>query len=87
MDRGLAAHYLALYRVEKEIFATDNRCTHGLAPLCDGYLDGHIIECPMHQGRFDVRTGRCVAAPVTKELRTYPVRVVDGFVEVLLETS
>lgn len=68
---------IALYSVEGEVYATDNLCTHGHARLCDGFLDGHEIECPLHQGKFDVRSGAAVCAPVTEGIRTYPVRI-DG---------
>ena len=54
----VAGRDIALYSVEGEIYATDNICTHGHARLCDGFLEGHEIECPLHQGRFDVRTGQ-----------------------------
>ena len=73
---------IALYRVDGEIFATANLCTHGLARLSDGWLDGPLIECPLHQGLFDVRTGRCAGAPAEVDLRTYPVRIRDGHVEI-----
>jgi nitrite reductase/ring-hydroxylating ferredoxin subunit len=67
-------HEIALYRVDGEVYATDNLCTHGSARLCDGYLEGHEIECPLHQGRFDVRDGRALCAPLTADIRTHPVR-------------
>jgi naphthalene 1,2-dioxygenase ferredoxin component len=66
---------LAVYTVGDAVYATDNLCTHGHARLCDGFLDGHEIECPLHQGKFDVRDGRPTCAPVTEALRSYPVRV------------
>ncbi|MCO4865453.1 non-heme iron oxygenase ferredoxin subunit [Cupriavidus sp. WGlv3] len=66
---------IALYSVDGEVYATDNLCTHGHARLCDGFLDGHEIECPLHQGKFDVRSGAAVCAPVTESIRTYPVRI------------
>lgn len=69
---------IALYKVNGEVYATDNTCTHGQARLCDGFLEGHEIECPLHQGRFDVRNGQATCAPVTEALRCYPVRVVGG---------
>ncbi len=68
---------IALYSVDGDIFATDNICTHGHARLCDGFLEGAEIECPLHQGRFDVRTGKAMCAPLTEDLRAYPVRIVD----------
>ena len=49
---------IALYSVDGDVFATDNICTHGHARLCEGFLEGHEIECPLHQGKFDVRTGQ-----------------------------
>nr|WP_315594163.1 non-heme iron oxygenase ferredoxin subunit [uncultured Cupriavidus sp.] len=66
---------IALYSVDGEIFATDNICTHGHARLCDGFLDGHEIECPLHQGKFDVRNGAALCAPLTESIRSYPVRI------------
>jgi naphthalene 1,2-dioxygenase ferredoxin component len=66
---------VALYTVGGEVYATDNTCTHGQARLCDGFLDGHEIECPLHQGKFDVRDGRPTCAPVSAPLRSYPVKV------------
>lgn len=75
---------IAIFRIGSEFFATDNRCTHAAAPLADGYLEGEIIECPLHQGLFNVRTGEVVCPPPLKPLRTYEVRVVDQQLEVRL---
>lgn len=69
---------IAVYTVGSEVYATDNLCTHGHALLCDGFLDGHEIECPLHQGKFDVRDGRPTCDPVTEALRSYPVKVEGG---------
>ena len=66
---------IALYTVGDALYATDNICTHGQARLCDGFLEGHEIECPLHQGKFDVRDGRPMCEPVTEALRSYPVKV------------
>jgi nitrite reductase/ring-hydroxylating ferredoxin subunit len=73
---------IALYRVGDYFFATDNRCTHAAASLADGYLDGELIECPLHQGLFNVRTGAAVCSPATRPLKTYPTRVADGKVQI-----
>ncbi|HWK45719.1 MAG TPA: non-heme iron oxygenase ferredoxin subunit [Stellaceae bacterium] len=69
---------IALYNVDGSIYATDNVCSHAYALLSDGYLDGDVIECPLHAGRFEVKTGKALGAPVTKDLAAYPVRVEDG---------
>jgi naphthalene 1,2-dioxygenase ferredoxin component len=68
---------IALYEVDGAIFATDNLCTHGAGRMSDGFLEGREIECPLHQGRFDVCTGKALCAPLTQDIRTYPVRL-DG---------
>jgi naphthalene 1,2-dioxygenase system ferredoxin subunit len=71
----IAGKSIALYRVEGEVFATDNLCTHGAARMSDGFLEGREIECPLHQGRFDVCTGQAMCAPLTENIRIYPVRI------------
>jgi naphthalene 1,2-dioxygenase system ferredoxin subunit len=68
---------IALFEVDGAIFATDNLCTHGAARLSDGFLEGSEIECPLHQGRFDVCTGKAMCAPLTQDIRTYPVQIKD----------
>ncbi|MGR3639328.1 nitrite reductase (NAD(P)H) small subunit [Alterinioella nitratireducens] len=50
--------------------------------MCDGYFDGHVIECPLHQGAFDVRDGRAVSAPATRPMKVFEARVQDGMVQV-----
>ena len=69
---------VALYKVEGQVYATDNLCTHGHARLCDGFLDGFEIECPLHQGKFDIRNGNPTCQPVTVAVRTYPVKIENG---------
>jgi 3-phenylpropionate/trans-cinnamate dioxygenase ferredoxin subunit len=74
----------AIYRVEDNVFASDGLCTHEHVHLADGLVMGHVIECPKHNGRFDVRDGRPLCAPVCEKLRTYPAKVEGGriFIEV-----
>ena len=72
---AVAGRDVAVYTVGGEVYATDNTCTHGQARLCDGFLDGHQIECPLHQGKFDVRNGQPTCQPVTVALRSYPMKI------------
>jgi NAD(P)H-dependent nitrite reductase small subunit len=65
---------LALFRIENEFFAIDGMCTHGKALLSEGYVEDGCVECPLHQGRFDIRTGKAMCAPATVDLRTFDVR-------------
>ena len=81
----VAGRDIALYGVDGDVYATDNLCTHGHARLCDGFLEGHEIECPLHQGKFDVRTGQPTCAPVTEALHSYPVKIEDGRVWIALD--
>jgi naphthalene 1,2-dioxygenase system ferredoxin subunit len=69
---------LALYSVGGGMYATDNICTHGFARLSDGFVDGFEIECPLHQGCFDVRTGKATCAPASVDIATYPVKIENG---------
>ncbi len=75
---------LIVYRTGKGYFATDRRCTHQAADLMRGYFDEDIIECPVHQGRFNICTGAALSAPASTPLKTYPVKIEAGklFVEV-----
>jgi nitrite reductase/ring-hydroxylating ferredoxin subunit len=73
---------IALYNVDGEIYATDNICTHAFALLSDGWLDGDCIECPLHAGRFDVKTGKALGPPVDEDIKAYPVRVVGDDIQV-----
>jgi len=80
----IAGRDIALYECEGEVYASDNLCTHGAARLSDGFLEGREIECPLHQGRFDICTGQALCAPLTQNLRTYPVRIEGDRVWVML---
>ena len=73
-----------LCNVGGQIYAIANLCTHDNAPLDQGCLDNHVVECPRHGARFDVRTGSVLALPAVLPLPTYRVEVRDGdiFIEV-----
>ncbi len=112
---------LLLAHVPEGVLATDDRCPHMAAPLSIGRLQGCLVDCPLHNGRFELCTGETVQMPTTggldadgrahptwsppgseprpepagrkaearrltriRRLRYYPVRIVDGVVEVAL---
>ena len=103
------------------VVAVDDRCPHMSAPLSIGVLEGCIVACPLHEGRFDLSSGEPVQMPTTggldpdgryhptwssagrepkvdppgpkaearrltrvRRFRYYPVRIVDGWIEVAL---
>jgi nitrite reductase/ring-hydroxylating ferredoxin subunit len=72
-DKEIALYHLA----SGEYRATSNICTHEFARLSDGWLDGAMIECPLHAAQFDVRSGEVMAPPAETNLETFEVRV-DG---------
>ena len=73
---------LALYNVNGEFYATENFCPHKGAPLANGTLCEHTIECDWHGWQFDVRTGECLT--VREKLETYEVVVEGGLIKVLI---
>lgn len=75
---------LAVFDANDGLYVSMARCTHGAANLCDGHFDGTYIECPLHQGLFDVRDGAAKAAPARVPLRMIEVRVQHGMVQVYL---
>jgi p-cumate 2,3-dioxygenase ferredoxin subunit len=77
---------VALYNISGAYYATADMCTHANSSLSDeGTLEGPIIECGWHRGRFDVRTGEAVAAPCQVPLRCYKVADKDGAIGVMLQ--
>ncbi len=75
---------LAVFDTNEGITVSFARCTHGAANLCDGYFDGTHIECPLHQGLFDARSGEARAAPARVALRMVQSRVKDGTIQVFI---
>jgi nitrite reductase/ring-hydroxylating ferredoxin subunit len=67
---------VALYHLDSgEFCATDNVCTHEFARLSNGFLEDNEIECPLHAGRFDVRTGAALCPPVDTDLEVFEVKL------------
>ena len=66
---------VAIANVDGEFYAFASECTHSAGWLHDGFLEGCIVECPIHFAAYDVRTGEVTAPPATQGLQTFPVRV------------
>ncbi|MGE5596026.1 MAG: non-heme iron oxygenase ferredoxin subunit [Hyphomicrobiales bacterium] len=77
-------HGLVVSNCDGEYFAIEDRCTHDNGPLGEGTLIGCQIECPRHGARFDMRSGRATALPAVRPVASYPLRVVDGELEIQL---
>ncbi|MCL6446411.1 MAG: non-heme iron oxygenase ferredoxin subunit [Alicyclobacillus sp.] len=66
---------IAIYHLPDGFYATSDTCTHASESLTRGKLLDHVVACPKHGGKFDVRTGEAVAFPCVIPLQTYPVEV------------
>ncbi len=75
----------AIYRLNNQVYATDGLCTHEQVHLADGLLMDFVIECPKHNGRFDIRDGKALCAPVCVNLTCYPCWVEEG--QILIELT
>jgi nitrite reductase/ring-hydroxylating ferredoxin subunit len=73
-----AGRPLALFKIGGKVYCLDNDCTHLGGPLCEGVLDGFVVECPWHGSRFDVRTGEVVGPPAETSVESHPVRTEGG---------
>jgi nitrite reductase/ring-hydroxylating ferredoxin subunit len=82
----IGARHVALYNVEGTVYATDDICSHADASLSSGYLEGDTVECPLHQGRFHIPTGKAMGAPVTVDIATFPVKIEGADILVALPT-
>lgn len=78
----------AIYRTQDgAFFATAGMCTHEHQLLCDGFVMGNVIECPKHNGRFDLRTGAALTPPAITPLRSYPTRIENSRVLIDVDGS
>ncbi len=73
---------VALFHLEDGYYAMDDLCTHDGGPLAEGTLEDHVIECPRHGARFDVRTGAVLRLPAVAPVPTYRVRVENDEIQV-----
>ena len=78
-----AGRTYAIYRLADEVYVTDGLCTHEQVHLADGLVMDHVIECPKHNGRFDIRNGRALGAPACIDLKTYAAKIEDGDIYLL----
>ena len=78
---------IALYNVEGEFYATHGVCTHENVGLADGFVEGDLIECPLHNACFEIKTGKAVNPPAEVDLKTYPVKVEGDTIYVGIESD
>jgi nitrite reductase/ring-hydroxylating ferredoxin subunit len=76
---------LALYKINGQLHATDGLCTHEQARLCDGLVSGEVVECPRHNARFHIPSGKVLRRPAKIDLLVHEVRVENGRVLVKIK--
>lgn len=78
----IADESIVMFCISGKYYAMGDYCTHDDGPVGEGELDGYQIICPRHGARFDVRNGHAVKSPAFINAPWYPVRVVDGNLEI-----
>ncbi|MGA4847607.1 bifunctional 3-phenylpropionate/cinnamic acid dioxygenase ferredoxin subunit [Streptomyces sp. G5(2025)] len=78
---------VAVFNADGELFAIDDTCSHQDASLSEGWLEGCLVECPLHAASFDLRTGLPTCLPARRPVRTHQVYVDGGVVHVRLATA
>jgi 3-phenylpropionate/trans-cinnamate dioxygenase ferredoxin component len=73
---------LVIFNMAGQLFAIGDICSHDDGPVGDGDIEGFNIVCPRHGGEFDIRTGQAVQLPAVVDIPAYPVKVVDGVIQV-----
>lgn len=74
--------YLVVFNIAGNYFAIADLCSHDDGPLGDGEVEDHQIICPRHGARFDLKTGEALTFPAVEDIPAYPIRVIDGRIEV-----
>lgn len=73
---------IVIFNIGGQLFAIEDVCSHDGGPLGDGKLDGYEIQCPRHGATFDVRNGKVTSLPAIVNISAFPIRVVDGQIEI-----
>jgi len=71
---------LALIKIGEDVYCIDDTCSHEPTSLSDGWLEDFEVECPLHESRFDIRTGKPDCPPARHSIRTHSVVVIDDMV-------
>ena len=70
--------FIGVYRIDGQLYALEDRCSHDDGPLCEGEREGFCVICPRHGAKFDLRTGAVLSLPATEDVESFPVVVRDG---------
>jgi len=77
----IAGKPIVIFNIAGQFFSIADVCSHDDGPVGEGDLEGYNITCPRHGAEFDVRTGQVMSMPAVVDIPAYPVRVVDGMIQ------
>lgn len=77
---------IALFNDGGRFHALDDTCTHSRASLSEGWVEDGLVECPLHGGTFDLRTGAAVGSPATEDTTTHDVEVLEDAIYLIPRT-
>ncbi|MGL4858489.1 MAG: non-heme iron oxygenase ferredoxin subunit [Enterobacteriaceae bacterium] len=83
----IADKEIGIYLVDGEYYALEDVCPHAYALLTQGFVEEGNVECPLHGAVFDIKTGRCLKEPGGRDLKSYPVRLVDLHIQIKLSAE
>ena len=83
---NFAGREIAIFHLPDRFMAIDNLCPHNQGPLCDGIVKGTTVVCPLHGWNVSLETGSVLKPDVPVGVRTYPVRVKDGLIQIEMQT-
>ena len=72
---------LVIFNIAGQFFSIADICSHDDGPVGEGDIEGYTITCPRHGGEFDVQTGKALQLPAVVDIPAYPVKVVDGMIQ------
>jgi nitrite reductase/ring-hydroxylating ferredoxin subunit len=78
---------IAVFNIGGQFYATQDTCSHARASLAEGFIEGHEVSCPVHDGRFDVRDGKPLCFPVTEPIKAFATELREGAVWADLSTA
>ena len=81
----VSGHDILICHTKGQFFAVENRCSHAQAKLEGGRLRAYRLICPLHGASFDVRDGSVTGKPAMEPIRSYPLQVIDGRIQLCLE--
>jgi len=77
----IAGKPIVIFNIAGQFFSIADVCSHDDGPVGEGDLEGYNITCPRHGAEFDVRTGQVMSMPAVVDIPAYPVRVLDGMIQ------